>query len=127
MKFLKKQNYEERLNAAKEWLKSNAELNEMLESIFDFSRGQDKVYEEVIKEYFKFKNTKDYSEEMLMNAKGMNVGDFKRFIKLTWLDDQFDQPWGNEEEICEQMGWNQVYVGEGMWWDNVNKRHYSED
>ena len=38
-----------------------------------------------------------------------------------------DQPWFDEDRICQEMGCDEVYVGDGMWWDNVNKRHYCED
>lgn len=37
-----------------------------------------------------------------------------------------DQPWFDEDRICQEMGCDEIYVGDGMWWDNVNKRHYCE-
>ena len=51
-----------------------------------------------------------------------------KIIEEAEEDEQWEeQPWFDEDKICEEMGCNEVYVGDGRWWDNVHKRHYCED
>ena len=125
MKFKKEQKHEDRFNQIKEWMKQDKVFNDVMNEVFE-SYDFDEMSKELIEEYFKnINDTKEYSEEMLMKVKQIDECDFEDYIKWYWGCDE--GPYANEDEICAELGVTELYVGDGMWWDNVNKRYYSED
>lgn len=82
-----------------------------------YEQGPSYVVDEIINLYLHYsKNNLNISLESL-------VDDYIEYFDDGQLQEDC---YMNEDEICEQLGVDSIYVGDGMWWDNVNKRHYCE-
>lgn len=125
MKFKKEQNHTDRFNQIREWMKNNEVFKQTMDEVFE-QYDFDEVSKELIEEYFKNTNdVKEYKEEMLTKIERISEKDFEDFIRWFWGCEE--GPYANEDEICAELGVTELYVGDGMWWDNVNRRYYSED